>query len=528
MKKHSSFSTQIFLTNLILVLVTLFITGGLGLYTAITLKQESLDTTISNLSSFVANMDIVEESLSSNTSSTDLKKQLDSIIDSFDLVEVLTVCDVNGTRIYHPNSNQIGKHFVGNDEGKILSTGEPYISIAKGTMGMQRRAFHAVKNKDGQIIGFVISSVLTSDLTKVRNKIIFSFLALLIILIPISFLLSATAMYRLKKILMGYEPETFKQMYKEHNDVIDALEEGIFAINTEGRIILMNQSAKNIFEIPNGESVEQKYLENIFPETRLIQTVKTGITEHDINFIIKGKNIISSRIPIYSNHKIIGAVSIFRNKTEVTKLAEELTGAKYMVDTLRAFNHEFMNKLHVILGLLEMNKLEEAKKYILNTSLVSGQAVSHITRNVPIPTLAALLIGKLIRANELGISFRLKSDSYFKEKETPLPDDCYITLVGNLLENAMDELNSKDYPIKEIELGIYSGKDHTVISCDDTGGGIPEEILISIYDRHTTTKGEGHGMGFAIMKELVDQYEGTFHIDTELGEGSSIEIILPI
>ena len=92
----------------------------------------------------------------------------------------------------------------------------------------------------------------------------------------------------------------------------------------------------------------------------------------------------------------------------------------------------------------------------------------------------------------------------------------------------MDELNSGDYPVKRIETGIYSEEGNTTIVCDDTGGGIPEEILISIYDPHTTTKGPGHGNGFRLMKDIVDRYEGTFHIDTEKGEGTSIEINLPI
>lgn len=92
----------------------------------------------------------------------------------------------------------------------------------------------------------------------------------------------------------------------------------------------------------------------------------------------------------------------------------------------------------------------------------------------------------------------------------------------------MDELNSRDFPVKKIEVGIYSEEEHTIITCDDTGGGIPEKILFSIYDRHTTTKGEGHGTGYVLIKEIVDSYQGMVHIDTEAGMGSSIEIILPI
>jgi sensor histidine kinase regulating citrate/malate metabolism len=333
---------------------------------------------------------------------------------------------------------------------------------------------------------------------------------------------------RIRKVLHGHQPEEFSRLYKEQTEVTDTLEEGICAIDTSGKIILMNQAARILFEIPPDSPMEGMHLQDIYPETRLLNILKTGKAEYNTNEIIRKQTILASNIPVYTRNELVGAVSLFRNKTEVTRLAEELTGARYMVDTLRAFNHEFMNKLHIILGLLEMKEVDQAKEYILKTSLVSGEEVSNISRQVPISNLAALLIGKLIRASELGIRFSLKADSYFYTKEKELPVDCYITLVGNLVENAMDELNHSDYPTKEIELGIYSGEGHTMITCDDTGGGIEEDILIHIYDRHTTTKGEGHGSGFALIKEIIDCYEGTIHIDTEKDMGTSIEIVLPI
>lgn len=256
--------------------------------------------------------------------------------------------------------------------------------------------------------------------------------------------------------------------------------------------------------------------------------MRTGEARYNTRQIIQKQTVLASHIPIIHQQQVVGAAAILRDKSEAEKLAEELTGARYMVDTLRAFNHEFMNKLHVILGFLEMQEVDKAKAYILETSLVSGEAVSCINRTVPISSLAALLIGKLIRASELGIQFSLKADSYFEQKKTELPADCFITLVGNLVENAMDELNSGEFPEKQIEMGIYSEEGHTMITCDDTGGGIPEEILATIYRRDTTTKGLGHGNGFALIREIVDCYEGTVHIDTELGVGTSIEIILPV
>lgn len=529
MKKiKPSFFARIYLANVLLTLLAMLLTGFLYLYSAISIKEADLNTTIENFSKMVSEMDSVREGLEKGEINQELTSWLNHLVNSFDYVDILVICDKNGIRLYHTNPEQLGKHFQGGDEGPILAGADPYISRATGTMGLQQRSFHSIKDEEGAVMGFVMASIQTVNIDRIRLQVISSCLLMVLLLLPISLLVSAASVYRLKRILMGYAPEEFSDKYMEQTEVMDALEEGIFAINTEGKVILMNLSAKRMLELDPEEPTEGQLLTELYPETQLPNTVKTGVAEHNINFVIKNQNIISSRIPVRSQGKIIGAVSIFRNKTEVTRLADELTGAKYMVDTLRAFNHEFMNKLHVILGLLEMENIEGAKSYILQTSLVSGQAVSDITHRVPIANLAALLIGKLIRASELGIQFSLKPDSYFYTKSSHLPADCYVTLIGNLVENAMDELNSGPFPVKKIELGIYSREGVTIFCCDDTGGGIPPEILERIYDRDTTTKGPGHGSGFFLMKEIVDRYHGSFHIDTEPGEGTSVEIVLQV
>ncbi|NCB94003.1 MAG: sensor histidine kinase [Clostridia bacterium] len=531
LKKNQIFidtSAKLFIQSLILVFITVILTGGISLYLALSIRQDDMDTAIRNMSCMVSQLDMVKESLKNKETADNMLEGLDLLIKTSEQADVLVVCDTNSIRYYHTDHDRIGEKFRGDDQTKILEGGKPYISEAEGTLGMQRRAFYPVLDDDGTILGFVVSSVLTTSLSRIRNQIIGLFLAILLILLCVGALLSWISMRRIRKILLGYNPEEFRKIFLEHTEVMDALEEGILAINLKGEIMLMNQSAKRLLQISRGINVKGKLVLDVFPQSRLAEVIETQEEHLNYSSMIYDNQILLSDILIRKGKNVEGAVSVFRNKTEVTKLAEELTGARYMVDTLRSFNHEFMNKLHIILGLLEMKDYEGAKKYILNTSMVSGREVSHICQTIPVSNLAALLIGKLIRASELGITFNLKNDSYFSKKKRDLPVDSYITIVGNLVENAMDELNHADFTVKEIELGIYSEEGHTMITCDDTGGGIPEEILFSIYDRHTTTKGEGHGTGYARIREIVDYCEGTIHIDTEIGMGSSIEINLPI
>lgn len=527
-RKGSDISIRLYASAFLLLFTAIFLTGLIAIKVCLDIKSQDQDTAIREYAEVVANMPEVTEMILSGKSDADLAEMLDSVVERVSMVDIIVICNSESTRLYHTSHDRIGHDFFGGDEDEILGGADPYISVAVGTLGPQRRAFCGIDDENGNRIGFVMASVLQDNILSVRKTIIGTFIVIFCILMAAGGIAAGFYQNRLQQLFLGFPPEEFANLYIERDEVMDALEEGLFAIDTKGRVILMNQAARRFLELPETEQPEGHLLTDYYPETRLPITVKTGIAEHNVNFRIKGRHIISSRIPVRRNGKIIGAVSIFRNKTEVTRLAEELIGTKYMIDTLRAVNHEFTNKLHVILGLLEMKEYDKAREYIMGTSLISGQAVNDVSKRIPIPSLAALFIGKFMQASELGIQLILKQDTFFNAKQDDLPVDCYITLVGNLLQNAIDELNSGDYPDKRIELGIYVEDKHTTIICDDTGGGIPEEILSSIYDRNTTTKGEGHGNGFSLMKDIVDRYEGTLHIDTEPGEGTSIEIDLPV
>ena len=107
---------------------------------------------------------------------------------------------------------------------------------------------------------------------------------------------------------------------------------------------------------------------------------------------LKEIRVLADRLPFYENGKLAGAVSIFRNRTEVARLADDLTGVRHMVDAMRAYTHEFMNKLHVILGLLQIGEPEKAQAYIMDTTRTQREAVSRIMHQIREPSVAALLV----------------------------------------------------------------------------------------------------------------------------------------
>jgi sensor histidine kinase regulating citrate/malate metabolism len=171
-----------------------------------------------------------------------------------------------------------------------------------------------------------------------------------------------------------------------------------------------------------------------------------------------------------------------------------------------------------------MGHPKKAADFIVHTSMASTVAVSEVTKNIQIPSIAALLIGKIIRASELGIRIRIKPNSSCTGEDLHLPMDLYITILGNLIENAIEALNEQSEGIKEIDVGIYIWKAGSILSVDDTGAGIDCAARDKIFDKDFSTKGEGRGSGMYLIKKVVNEYHGNIEWESEKNVGTSFTI----
>lgn len=222
-----------------------------------------------------------------------------------------------------------------------------------------------------------------------------------------------------------------------------------------------------------------------------------------------------------------GVLMVLNDRTEVLRMSDELSGTRATLDTLRAFNHEFMNKLHVILGYLQTGETKKAITFIMNSSLVSSQAVRETAERIRVSSICALIIGKMMHAAELGIRLSLSPDSICLEHDLLIPSEEMITVVGNLLENAVEELadpDNADRAIKEIKLSLFCRRDFNLIVCEDTGRGICRELAERICDKGVSTKGESRGLGLFLIKDIAERRRGELTIETEEGEGTVITL----
>ena len=514
-----SLEKQLFASFVGFAAVLLLLTMGVSLILDINRQMQSTDSLIRSSASYIASLDSVKNMLKQGYPDPEVTKELDSFNESLEDLHVIVICDANSLRFYHTNRQDVGDSFVNGDQEAILQGSEPYITTGYGTYGTQRRAFHAVEDADGTILGFVMTSTFTAEISAHIHRLVLYCLVLFGTALAVALGLSRGLVALLRRSLLGYHPTELLELYLQQGEVLNAVEDGLVATDSKGKVVFANQAACQLLQREE-KALKGRRLDQVFRESSCVQVAHTGQPVHNRSCVIGNHQVLASEVPIPGQSGYSGVLNIFHDKTELQKLSDELSGARYMLDTLRFFNHEFMNKLHVILGYLQTGEPEKAASFIMNTSLVSSQSIRATADCIRVSSICALVIGKMMHAAELGIRLTVAPDSYCRQEDLLLPEEDFVTIVGNLLENAVEELSRGEHEVKEIRLSLYCRPDCNVIVCEDTGGGIPPQLQPHIFEKGVSSKGEGRGLGLCLIHQLVEERHGTIDVMTEPGAGT--------
>lgn len=516
-----SIRAQLTRLSLIIVAVSVALSLAGTLYVTLREEQRALDKNLINSASILSQSPLVREALEGTAQSEELAAYLDAATANTSDIDLILVGDTGNILFYAPDADLVGSRYTGDAQTQALSGAGPYTSNETGPLGSDHSAYAPVRGADGAVIGFVVVGIYMRSMTHVTVTTILRALLVGLLAAAVGCLLALRLSRRIKDALLGYEPEAFARRFHQREDILDALEEGILAIDREQTIMFLNTAAAQMLSLEPSAAVGRP-LHAVYPASTLDRVLRTGKAEYSVSMkSLPNVRVLSDRLPIYEEGRLTGAVAIFRNRTEVTRLADDLTGVRHMVDAMRAYTHEFMNKLHVILGLLQIGQPERAQQYIMDTTRVQREAVSRILRQIQEPSVAALLVGKTSRANELGIRLTLDRESTLRAESALLPPDACVTILGNLIENAIEGLNQTRRGEKEVSVSIREEENGLLLCVEDTGPGIPVDLQGKLFQRGATTKGRGRGTGLALVQEVVDAYQGEIRVETEAGVGTS-------
>lgn len=341
-------------------------------------------------------------------------------------------------------------------------------------------------------------------------SLIAQFLMIFFLVLCIGLVIAYIIAKNIRKSLLGFEPGTFANMYLQREEILDNLDELILAVDRKKQLLYQNKTSETMEDA-------NSFFANPALTNLIDEGFSTGKSLFGRMLEISGASLLVNLIPLPEHGKPEVVLLIMRDKTEIASLAQQLSGTNHVINALRANTHEYMNKLHVISGLLQIGSYDEAIAFISDVSSDIENGYQTVVRQIKNRTIAALILGKQNRSKELDIDFCLKKDSTLEEHNPYLSTKELVTIVGNLIENAFDATKYVD-GIRQIELTIRSDEHGLMISADDTGHGMSEEQIDHIYKGQYTTKGEGHGIGLRLIPNLQNEiqiYRSSLHFIME-------------
>lgn len=435
----------------------------------------------------------------------------------------VVVANKQGIRYSHPDREKIGQR-VSTDPSEAL-LGREYVGVQTGSLGRSMRAKVPVRNEAGEVIGLVSVGLLASRVSaQLRND-------LPVLLIPPALGLALGALgsillaRRIKRQTFGLEPSEISALLEQREAVLHGIREGVVAIDPARRVILVNDEAKRLLGLD--DSVVGRPFADVLPPGHVREVVDGSVDGPDQVVLVNDRVLVANRMPVTVRGRDVGAVVTLRDRTELEVLLRELNDVRSLADALRAQEHEFSHRLHVIAGLLELGRYEDAAGFISQSSHVHQELVASVIENVGDPTLAALLLGKAAVASERGIELLVTEDSRLPEGYGDPRD--LVTVVGNLVDNALDSVASTGGG-GSISVTLRSEPGGVVVQVRDSGPGVEPALVDEIFRDGFTTKvasGAGRrGLGLALVSQTVRRRDGGY-VTVENDSGALFTAFLP-
>lgn len=435
----------------------------------------------------------------------------------------VVIADRKGIRLSHPNPALIGKRL----DGKLPALkGISSTDTDKGTLGRSANGKTPIFDSNNKVVGMVSAGILqsafASDNTYLRNAFIFFGFGFIILGLLVAELLAR----RLKGQKIALELENVTSKYQEHDAMLHAIKEGVVTLNTQGRITLINDEALRLLNLHEG--VLGKQISEVIDEGRLLNLLLGQVKSGDDELVLNDNFFLRvNRRPVRQMGRDIGAVVILRDRTEHIGLLRELDSVRTLTDALRAQQHEYSNRMHTVNGLIELGRFEEASEYLGEISTINADLAETLHDVIANPTITALLIAKVSIARERGVKLSIGAEVTMND--FAIDPNALITIIGNLLDNAIDAaMGSKDAGV-EISIASFEGG-KKLIRVHDTGPGLPDSNTEIIFEDGFSTKpprtGGHRGLGLAIVQRLVKQADGEISYFNQ--NGATFIVALPI
>ena len=435
----------------------------------------------------------------------------------------IVITDRDGLQLFNTDTSKIGSLFLRPEDSRALRHGRAYISKSRGPQGAVISGHAPILDDDLNPIGMVSVSYRVANILQLTNRYLEKELFYIWSFITFGLIAAIFIARGVKHATFGLEPQEIANLFQEREAIIASIREGIVATDAQGKITLLNDTADKVL----GEASIGQPLNEVLPDVDLARAFNTGEPGVNIETPVQGTDMIVNLVPIRHGDKIRGAVATFRPKDEIDLMARELSQIQSYSDMLRAQTHEYSNRLHAIVGMIQMEAYDDVLDFIAEETTGHRTLIRQLIESVPDSTLSSFLIGTYIHAMELKIDFIIDPETHLVDLPKWLNCHQLVTILGNVLNNAFDaSMGSGKDPRVRLFMSDY-GYD-LIFEIEDSGSGVPEHLREAIFNKGISTKPGGHrGYGLHLVKRTLQKIGGGISIQhSELG-GALFVIEIP-
>jgi len=430
--------------------------------------------------------------------------------------------DRDGVRYSHPIPSLIGQRL---EEPVVALDGSGHVGIDSGSLGRSANARVPLRASGGAIIGEVSVGIPETQFSSQVDAQIAVIVLYSLLVLGIGALASWLLARALKRVTFGLELSEIAALLQEREAMLHGIREGVVGIDAKGCVSVLNDEARRLLGIRRTGA--GRPLEDLLPPGRLRDLLVDGPLGRDEVVLTDESLLVVNRMPVLLAGRTAGNVVTLRDRTELEGMMRELHALTGLTNALRAQEHEFTNRLHVLSGLLGLGEFDEAVRYLAEVAGGAAAQANDIQVRIAPAELAALLVAKVTTASESGV--RLIIDPESRLDRGYAETDPLLTVLGNLIDNAVDAVAGGPQP-REVSVRItdIDGVAHVAVS--DTGPGISpaevEKIFLDGYSTKSTRGGMRRGLGLALVHRLVRRAGGS--IEVAPGPGARFDVELPL
>jgi len=378
--------------------------------------------------------------------------------------------------------------------------------------------------ESGEVIGFlVLGRFYPSRLEVIGTAApsVFLYLALAGVIGVAGSLLLAR---RVKRQTLGLEPGEIAALVEQREAMLHGVREGVLGVDLKAEVAFVNDEAVRLLGL--GDGVLGRPVTDLGQHGEVAAILSGEVRRRDLVVAVGPRLLVLNNEPIRVRGRQTGWVTSMRDRTELLELQHELAEAQAGTDTLRAQVHEFRNRLHAISGMAELGQKAELQDFVSAVMSQLDSRLVQVSDRLRDPAVAALVVAKASRADELGIDFTLAEDARLDQHSPALSADL-VTVVGNLVDNAFDALGGAG---GSVVLDVADDGERIEVVVRDTGRGIPDEDLARVFELGWTTKdaagARGHGFGLALTRMACQRNGGSVRVENRDGAVLSAELFV--